>query len=85
MIKLERLRRIVCCWPSGELPINRREGRFRRRSGPDELSGRTAACDPKLTSRASHAVSSDKYENHPNYCTKPETSNANEYHQSNND
>lgn len=30
--------------------MSRRKDRFRRKTGPDELSGRTAACDPKQTS-----------------------------------
>jgi hypothetical protein len=33
-------------WPSAELLMGGRKGRFRRRSGPDDLSSWTFACDP---------------------------------------
>ena len=36
--------------PSAELPMSRRKGRSRRKNGPDELSGWTAACDPNVWS-----------------------------------
>jgi len=43
---------IVGSWPSTELPKNDRKGRFRGKTGPDEPSGRTAACGPWLCENA---------------------------------
>jgi hypothetical protein len=36
-------------WPIAELPSKDSNGRLQRKTGPDEMSGRTAACDPKAT------------------------------------
>jgi len=36
----------VGTWPSAEQPLSGRKGRSERKTGLDEMSGRTAACDP---------------------------------------
>jgi hypothetical protein len=49
-IKIARAQLVnVCFWPSAELFMGGRKGRFGRRSGPDELSSWTAARDPSGT------------------------------------
>jgi len=36
----------VGTWPSAELPLSGGKGRSQKKSGPEEMNGRTADCDP---------------------------------------